>query len=140
ALFLDCQASRKNSVGQERFLEGFEFGSVLRVAGVWRTIVFSSKMQANLDDLIIDTGVEPSLRPDRWHKGRFVEIGCLGRGRVGRDVANLLSVCLLNHSESAKLALDAVKVPVVILVAGYKPTAADTVVGLHSLNAMNSEW
>src|SRR5437762_1736816 len=97
-------------------------------------------MPTHLIDLVIDPSVEPRLCPDRWHKGRCIEVGCLGGGRIIVDVANLLSICLLHHPKAAKLALDAVEVAVVIIVAGDKAVAADAVVGLHSLNTMDREW
>src|SRR5215813_11702310 len=96
-------------------------------------------MATDLIDLLIDASMEPSLCPNRRHKGRFIEIGCFRRDHISGDVT-LFSICLLHHSKPAKLTLDAVEVTVVLLVPGYKPVAADTVVGFHSFNTMDRKW
>ena len=49
----------------------------------------------------------------------------------------LLGVPLLHLAESAELALDAIKVAVVVSVAGDKAVAADVVVNFNALNDMD---
>jgi hypothetical protein len=69
---------------------------------------------------------------------RGVDVGSAWLRTCGKG-RELLSVLLLDHSEAAELALDAIEVAVVILVRGNEAIAADAVERRHAFDDVHRE-
>ena len=68
-----------------------------------------------------------------------VEVSGLGKRAIASERREFLGIPLLDHAEATEFALLAVKIAVVVGVAGDEAIAADAVVGLDALNDMYRE-
>ena len=114
-------------------------GNDQEIAAIAAAIADEARFYATgpeINRLMITLGKE-AVKPGLRERGRHME--GLVKIRGGRQGAELLGIALVDSSEAAELAFDAVEVAVMIGVAGDEPIPADQVVGLDPRDDVHRE-
>ena len=108
-------------------------------AEIGLAIVLVLELPGDVSPVQICAAVEPCSGQNRRNVGRFINVGCRQNLITDAECAKLLGVPLLNHSKTAKLALCAIEVTVVVSVVCCKTVPTDPVANLHPFNYMHRE-